>query len=92
MTSSRTAHLRGRYPKGLADLGIELPHITEALNAACGAAMSQLGVEDEARPHAAGRRRQTFGGGTLSNTTSIKAVHAWHIETSADGFPFLILH
>lgn len=89
--SSREAHLRRRYPKGLTDLGIELPHVAEALDAACGASMSELGVEDEARPHAARRRGETIRRGSLHDAVPIQ-VHPRHIETRADGLRFLILH
>lgn len=87
-------HLSRWYPEGLTNLGVELSHITEALDAACGAAVSELSVEDEARPHAAGWRRQTLRGGTFSqpDNTSVQAVHTWHIETCADGLRFLVLH
>lgn len=90
----RLTHLWWRDSKGLTDLSIKLPHVTEALYAACGAAMGELRVKDEARPHAAGWWRQTFRCGTFSqtNTTYIQAIHAGDIETPADGFRFLILN
>lgn len=63
---NRLTHLRWRNPKGLTNLGIEFPDVAEALNTAGGATVSELGVEDEARPHAAGWRRQTLRSGPFS--------------------------
>lgn len=87
-------HLWWRDSKGLTDLSVKLPHVTEALYAARGAAVGELRVKDEARSHAAGRWRQTFRCGTFSqpNAASIQAIHARDTETPADGFRFLILN
>lgn len=78
------AHLGGRDPKGLGDLGVELADVGEALDLARGAAVGQLRAEDEARAHtgrcgAGGRRggrgrARGFGSRGLPGRC---ALHGW---------------
>lgn len=43
------SYLRGGDVEYFSDLGVQLLHVGESVNAACGTPMSQLGVEDEPR-------------------------------------------
>lgn len=54
-----TAYLWGAQVEGLRDLAVELPDVTEALDAPSGAAVRQLRVEDQPGPQTGRRRGQS---------------------------------